>query len=160
MAPLYTGHVEAGGGAFKTRAAHLAACGLERRVGSAGWKSGGWSSDDIEAARRCGNTLNRPWGVRGPTPEQRWAARPVSVDRRALFLATVHQRRETIARAWLERQLASTARADGPGPAPPAVRRSSVDRAAIRQALVELGELTIWRPPITSTHSSAPNGRK
>lgn len=154
--PRYNGSVEAGGGAFKTRAAHLASCGMERRDGSAGW----WSSDDIEAARRCGNTLNRPWGVRGPTPEQRWSARPViTPQRRDLFLATVHQRREAIARAWLERQLASTARADGPGPALPAGRRSSVDRAAIRSALVELGELTIWRPPITSTHSSPQNGR-
>ncbi|MCK6477581.1 MAG: hypothetical protein L6Q35_12205 [Phycisphaerales bacterium] len=121
-----------------------------------------WSSDDIEAARLAfrgaANAFNRPlwgWGVGGPTPDQRWDARtPVCQERRTLFMATVDRFRASIARSWLERH---HARNPGAMHAPdqiPAVQRSSVDRAAIRSALVELGELTVRRPANTSTHST------
>lgn len=69
-------------------------------------------------------------------------------------MATVDRFRASIARSWLERH---HARNPGAMHAPdqiPAVQRSSVDRAAIRSALVELGELTVRRPANTSTHST------
>ena len=34
------------------------------------------SSDHLEASRLCGNALARPWGVNGPTPQERWEQRP------------------------------------------------------------------------------------
>jgi transposase InsO family protein len=151
--PRYNGSVESTGGCLKARAAHIAGC-------SGGGRCGCWSSDDIEAARLAANAFNRPWGVRGPTPDQRWDARPpITPDHRALFVQAVDRFRESIRRSWLGKHLACN---PGASVAPdhfPAGPRSSVDRAAIRSALVELGELTIGRPANTSTHS-APEMRR
>lgn len=149
--PRYNGSVESTGGCLKARAAQIAGC-------SGRWSC--WSSDDIEAARLAANAFNRPWGVGGPTPDQRWDARtPICQERRTLFMATVDRFRASIARSWLERH---HARNPGAMHAPehvPAVQRSSVDRAAIRSALVERGELTIGRPANTSTHSTPKTSR-
>ncbi|MCG3125078.1 MAG: hypothetical protein GIKADHBN_03599 [Phycisphaerales bacterium] len=155
--PRYNGSVESTGGCLKARAAQIAGC--SGQTGSGRWSC--WSSDDIGAARLAfrgaANAFNRPlwgWGVGGPTPDQRWDARtPICQERRTLFMATVDRFRASIARSWLERH---HARNPGAMHAPehvPAVQRSNVDRAAIRSALVERGELTIGRPANTSTHS-------
>lgn len=92
--------------------------------------------------------------MRGPSPDQRWDARPaITPGDRARFVQSVDRFRASIRRSWLEKHLA---RNPGASVAPdrfPAGPRPSVDRAAIRSALVELGELTIGRPANTSTHS-------
>ena len=144
--PRYNGSVESTGGCLKARAAQIAGC-------SGRWSC--WSSDDIEAARLAANAFNRPWGVLGSTPDQRWDARtPICQERRALFMGAVDRFRASITRSWLERHHALNPGAMLAPEHVPAVQRSSVDRAAIRSALVELGELTIGRPANTSTHST------
>jgi hypothetical protein len=95
--PQYNGAIEAGIGALKVRTFHQAL-----RQG----RPGEWALADAEAARQQANALGRPWGARGPTPAQRWAARQaVTPAERAAFAASV---------ACLEEEPAA------PSPAPPA----------------------------------------
>ena len=45
-----------------------------------------WTSDDLEHARQLANTISRPWGPTGPTPEQAWRQRsPITDDERQRF---------------------------------------------------------------------------
>ena len=152
--PRYNGSIESTGGCLKARAAHIAACS---------GRPGCWSSDDIEAARQCANALNRPWGVHGSTPDQRWESRPsIAQADRDRFLHAVERNRQAIVRAWQQPPNPpdpSPAPGQSPGPELPAEQRSSVDRAAIRRTLVESGYLTIRRPADMSTHSPSQNGR-
>jgi hypothetical protein len=64
--PEYNGSCEAGIGSMKTRTHHRAAC----RGGA-----GAWTCDDVEGARLEANRTARPWGPRGPTPEEVWQHR-------------------------------------------------------------------------------------
>ncbi len=68
-------------------------------------------------------------------------------------MQSVDRFRAAIAASWLERQNSLNTGAMHAPDQIPAGPRSSVDRAAIRSALVELGELTVRRPANTSTHS-------
>ena len=64
--PRYNGAVEAGIGQLKTRV-HIIASQHNR--------PGRWSADDLEGARLLANRSLRPWGLNGPTPEERWSNR-------------------------------------------------------------------------------------
>jgi len=141
--PQYNGSVEATGGCVKSRLAELA-----RRQGTGGW----WSSDHLEGARQAANTLNRPWGVTGPTPLERWQQRPrLCGFERFAFAQKVIWMRSHIAAHWAEQR-----RARGLPPVPGCAMhvRSAVDRLSIRQALVALGYLEIRRPATLSTQST------
>jgi transposase InsO family protein len=88
--PQYNGSIEAGIGSLKIRTAEQAA-----RQGRAEQ----WSWDDLEAARLQGNELSRPRGVRGPTPDEMWAARRlVSAEERLRFQTTVACQQEELER--------------------------------------------------------------
>jgi transposase InsO family protein len=137
--PSYNGACEAGIGALKTRTQHLAA--LADRPGL-------WTADDIEAARRMANELNYPNGPNSATPEQLWTARPPMTNQdRAAFGRTV-QRQRTIAREEQHYPLDTDLDFQV---------QASLDRTAIRRALVELGFLTFTRrlitPPLQSQQS-------
>ena len=69
--PPYNGAIEAGFGSAKTRICIEAA-----RHG----RFDHWLLDDVEAARQLANGASRPWGITGPTPEERFSARPPITD--------------------------------------------------------------------------------
>ena len=91
-----------------------------------------WTSADVDQARQLANTLSRPWGHRGASPEEAWqACAPIHADERQLFLATVDlQRLKTLS----ERGLDATQELDRK-------EQASVDRPAISQTLQDLGYL-------------------
>jgi hypothetical protein len=97
-----------------------------------------WTSEDVEQARQLANTLSRPWGHRGPTPEEAWQARATITDEdRQTFL-------ETVARHQLQ------ARADLGLDDKAALDRkdqSRLDRLAVSRALIELDYLQMNRVP-------------
>lgn len=125
--PPYNGAVEAGIGSLKTRAEALA---------SSRGQAGHWTPDDVESARCQANTQARPSGPNGPTPAELFAARQaVSPATRQAFLAT-----------WRALELVERA-ARGFAAATPLDHhdQSSINRVAIRDALVQHGFLFIRR---------------
>jgi hypothetical protein len=140
LTPRYNGSIEATGGQLKTRAALIAqqhACDI-------------WTSDILEAARLEANALNRPWGPSAPTPDERWhQRRPIDGTQRAALAAFIEPRfneiKNSIERERREKGLAKPFTA---------ACRASVARTATRQALEELGYLSIRRPGISSTQSN------
>ena len=78
--PPYNGAIEAGIGQIAHRANHHAALASH---------PGTWSMDDVEAARRQGNALARPFGPDCPTPDEAWQARKTisPLTRRAFQLS-------------------------------------------------------------------------
>jgi transposase InsO family protein len=117
--PRYNGAAEAGIGSLKTR--------TETHATRHG-RPGHWTWDDVAQAQLEANATARPQGPAGPTPEQSWAQRPaLSMAQRQLFQAVVQQHRtEARTEESLPRE----------GPLPSMVERS-IDRRAIRRALVE-----------------------
>jgi putative transposase len=86
--PEYNGACEAGIEAMQVRTYSLAA-----RMG----RIVHWTSDDLEAARQQANEFHRPWGHRGPTRSEVWAARQViTADERAAFAATLARCQEQV----------------------------------------------------------------
>lgn len=129
-----------------------------------------WTSDHVEAARLLANAANRPWGATGPTPDQRWEQRTpahATPNIRELFTQRVESFRRSIAASFLQPPPTTTPHL--PPQLPPhlpcdpprltAGQQSSVDRAATRQALVELGFLIVRSPSLLSTHSPPKNGK-
>jgi transposase InsO family protein len=132
--PQYNGACEATGGWAKRM--------TEDQAILAG-RPGRWMSQDLERARVFRNCLTRPWGHKGPTPEEVWQGhQPVTDDERDEFTTTVNRYRED------ERQRRGATDEAVPGGA----ARASIDRVAIRRALVRHGYLTVKRrletPPI------------
>jgi hypothetical protein len=122
--PRYNGSCEAGIGSMKARTHHEAA-----RAG----RPGEWTCDDAEAARLQANQTARPWGHRGPTPDEAWQGRrPISADERARFSDTA-RRRECEAR--------QEAGCPAGVPLDPMIQ-AAVGRVALRGALVAHGLLT------------------
>jgi transposase InsO family protein len=116
--PRYNGSCEAGIGSMKTRTHHEAT-----RQGH----PGEWSCEDAEAARQQANQTARPWGARGPTPEEAWRGRaPLRPEERAAFAEAVRE---------LEREARQE---QGHPPAGPLgqVALAAVSRVALRRALV------------------------
>jgi len=125
--PQYNGACEAGIGSLKTRAEALAA---------ARGRPGRWTLDDVEHARQQANALSRPFGARGPSPADLFERRCLVTDTvRSSFLATWRnlEQRERSAR--------------GVAPEAPLTHddQSSIDRVAIRDALIQHGFLFIRR---------------
>jgi hypothetical protein len=119
--PAYNGSCESGIRWFKERARHAAS----RRAPDAAW-----SARDLRVAQQGGNETLRPWGWRGPTPAEAFAARaPVPDDDRLFFRATVAR--------YVEEERGRR------GPSLGARSRASAQRAAIRRALVDLDYLEI-----------------
>jgi hypothetical protein len=127
--PRYNGSVEAGIGSLKDRTDGWAA-----RAGHAGQ----WTWDDVAGACEEANTLSRPRGASGPSPDELWSARgTITAEERAAFGAAVDEAR----------------RAPGPGEScadTGAVIRSgrAMARDAIRLALERCGYLHYKRRAI------------
>jgi len=121
--PEYNGACEAGIGSMKARTHHRAA---------QNGHPGEWSCDDVEAARLQANQTARPWGLRGPTPEESWRQRrTIEVEERVAFGSAVNH-------LEAEARYASSVELD----------RSQVEaikRAAIGKALVAQGLLKYRR---------------
>lgn len=80
--PRYNGAIEAGIGTLKER--------TESRAARAG-HPGRWTWDDTSGARLEANTLSKPHGINGPSPEQAWQHRmPILTQERDAFAACVH----------------------------------------------------------------------
>jgi hypothetical protein len=127
--PRYNGSAEAGNGSLKTRTHYQA-------VAHGHWQP---TSDDVAAAQGQLNGTLRPWGDAGPTPRDAWQARkPITPHQRLQF-----QQRVLDSRRDIRRELGL----DEPDLKPKA--RSTVERAAIRRALVSLGYLSVQRRRIT-----------
>ncbi len=92
-----------------------------------------WTQDDLEAARRLTNGISRPWGARGPTPDESWAGRaPITVTQRSAFAQQVTQQRQE---ARVELGLGDNTEWDGDA-------ADEVDRHAMGRALEVCGYLT------------------
>jgi hypothetical protein len=125
--PQYNGACEAAGGWRKKV--------TEDQAILAG-RPGRWTSRDMNRARTFRNCLGRPWGHKGPTPQEVWQGRqPVTDGERDEFTATVNRYRQE------ERIRRGTTDEAVPGGA----ARASIDRVAIRKALVRHGHLTFKR---------------
>ena len=89
-------------------------------------------------ARQLANTLSRPWGHRGPSPEEAWRARaPITEDDRLEFEDTVARHRvQAASDLGLEHMSVSELNRKD---------RARRDRLAISRALVELDQLQLSR---------------
>jgi transposase InsO family protein len=129
--PEYNGAIEAGIGSIKCRAFFPAA-----RRGH----PGEWTCDDIQEAVEEANHTARPFGLRGPTPEAVWnSKKPISEKERRRFQKAYNRHYERECRERGISDLSDVA----------AHQKESVDRIAIRRALVEEGYLVIRRRRIT-----------
>lgn len=155
--PRYNGSQEAGIGALKTRALHIAAA--HGRVDA-------WTCDDVEAARVEGNWQSRPWGRNGPAPIEQWHARtPIPREERERFTAAVAMARQEERQQMIQQLREEQKQRPGWRPAPAAARaaagipnkhqRATVARRAIRRVLVELGYLLVRSDANKSTLMSA-----
>ena len=128
--PSYNGSIEAGIGSLKARtAAHAARHG----------RPGCWTWDDVAAAQLEANATARPRGLRGPTPDEAWAARAsIPTGDRVSFGELVEDHRWTARRELVLPPF---------GPLPVMTERA-VDRIAIRRALVDRGVLLFSRRSI------------
>jgi transposase InsO family protein len=130
--PAYNGALERSNGVLKTYThQHALAEGHPFR----------WTSDDLEHARQLANTISRPWGHRGPTPEEAWQSRePIGAEQREEFRAALlHHRAQANRDLGLDEQQ--------PMSVSDMARR---DRLALGRVLEELGYLTkqrVRRPP-------------
>jgi hypothetical protein len=138
--PRYNGSIEAGIGALKLRTdTHAARHG----------HSGLWTGDDVAAARLESNAYARPRGPHASTPDESWLARSsIRPDQRLSFRHAVEDHRCAV-----RNELGLTPDA---GSVP---TQRSVDRTAIRRALVGLGYLQVSRrlipPPIPRQKAEA-----
>src|SRR5438105_6068682 len=119
--PRYNGSCESGLGWHKRRIADVA----ERDGGI-----GAWTAEEFETMRTRANDVRRPWGWRGQSPSERFAARDwITPGQRADFLAAVAGRRG-------DERTRRDPLCDGR-------HAAAIERAAIRRALVDLGHLEI-----------------
>ena len=129
--PRYNGACEAGSGGLKARTHHVAA-----RNG----RPGRWTTEDVEAARRLADEVQYPRRLRGRTAAEVWQERTALTDEdRRRFRDVVELRRQEIRneqRLPLQEVLGRA-------------RQASLDRRAVRRALVALGVLLFLRNAIT-----------
>jgi hypothetical protein len=131
--PRYNGAIEAGIGAFKTRA-HLEAARHGHPLE--------WNCDDVESARLQANAEARPWGFTQSTPDQAWRQRP-SLSPRDRFAF-----RYTVAQYELELKHEKQGELlEGMPLGPKDI--ASIRRAAICRALIRHGFLYIRRKRFT-----------
>jgi transposase InsO family protein len=97
-----------------------------------------WTSHNVEYAMQLANTLSRPWGHRGPSPEEVWEQRAtITAEEREEFQRTVLRNRPQ-ARGELGLDELLELNRD---------HRARIDRVAVSQGLQELGYLTMYRVP-------------
>jgi hypothetical protein len=128
--PQYNGSCEATGGSQKNTTDDQAAlAGHPRR----------WTYEDLQRARNIRNRLGRPWGHRGPTPEEAWRQRLVTATQRRQLQATVnrYKKEELAQRGIPDEALLSDA------------AQASIDRVAISRALRQHGYLRVMRRLVT-----------
>jgi hypothetical protein len=126
--PSYNGALERSNGVLKTYThQHALAEGHPFR----------WTSDDLQRALELANTISRPWGHRGPTPEEAWQARdPITVEQRVEFtVAVTRHRAQACQDLGLDESEGALASSD----------QARRDRLALRRTLEELGYLTMQR---------------
>ena len=126
--PSYNGALERSNGVLKTYThQHALAEGHPFR----------WTSDDLQHAMQLANTISRPWGHRGPTPEEAWQARePISIQQRVDFHgALARHRAEACQDLGLDEHEWQLTRRD----------QARRDRLAISRVLQDLGYLTMKR---------------
>jgi len=93
-----------------------------------------WTTADLEQAREQANSLSRPWGHDGPTPDEAWFARePITAAERAEFAA----------RLAVERPRAAADVGFHPPLALSHELRAHIDRLALQRTLEQTGNLTI-----------------
>jgi transposase InsO family protein len=125
--PKYNGSAESGIGSLKTR--------TEVQATHHG-RPGQWTCADAATAREQANATCRPRGTQGPTAVVLWQTRTtITTDERQRFLTAIQSRR-------LEARHEANKTVDQL--LPPGETRS-LDRKAIRRALVELGYLVFRR---------------
>jgi hypothetical protein len=132
--PQYNGSCEAAGGSHKKTTNDQAALAAH---------PGRWTREDLHRARMIRNRLGRPWGHRGPTPEQVWQTRqPMTPTQRSRLTTTVDRYRQE---ERTQRGIPDKAVLGG-------AAQASVDRVAISRALKQHGYLSVTRrlvnPPI------------
>ena len=131
--PRYNGAIEAGIGAFKTRA-HLEAARHGHPLE--------WNCNDVESARLQANEESRPWGFDQNTPDIAWIERaPVSPLDRTAFRHTVQLCEQEL------RQDKQHELLEGIPLGPKDL--ASVRRVAICRALIKHGLLSIRRKRFT-----------
>jgi hypothetical protein len=129
--PSYNGSCEAGIGSMKARTHHHAA-----RAG----RPVEWTCDDAEAARLEANQTARPWGHRGPTPDEAWQERrPIAAHEREALSEEVRRR---------EREARQEQGYPVDGALEP-VAIAAVRRLALRRALVAQGLLSVIAGALT-----------
>lgn len=129
--PQYNGSCEAANGSQKKTTNDQAA--LADRPGR-------WTSNDLRQARMIRNRLGRPWGHRGPTPEDVWQSRqPITSTQRSRLNATVDRYREE---ERTRRGIPEEAVLGG-------AAQASVDRVAISRGLKQHGYLSVTRRLVT-----------
>jgi hypothetical protein len=131
--PRYNGAIEAGIGAFKTRA-HLEAARHGHPLE--------WNCNDVESARLQANAESKPWGFSEHSPDTAWRARPFLSPRdRSAFIHAVSLYDAEL-RHEKQRDLL-----EGLPLGPKDI--ASIRRAAICRALVNHGFLSIRRKRFT-----------
>jgi len=100
-----------------------------------------WTSDDLEHARHLANTISRPWGPTGPTPEEAWQKRsPITDAQRQQFQRAFTEARIEAANDLGFDRVETLRIAD----------RARLDRLALSRTLARLEYLTmkrVTRPP-------------
>lgn len=125
--PQYNGALERSNGVLKTYThQHAIGAGHPFR----------WTSDDVDQARQLANTISRPWGAGGPSPEQAFQLRaPIADQDRQTFVAALEHHRQWAAHEMALNLVVELSSED----------RARRDRLAISTALQELGYLTLER---------------
>jgi hypothetical protein len=131
LTPQYNGSCEAANGSQKK---------ITHDQAALSGHPGRWASEDLRRARLIRNRLGRPWGHRGPTPEQAWQTRrPITAVERSKLNTTVDRYREEerTQRGIPDEAVLSNA------------AQASVDRVAIGRGLKQHGYLRVTRRLVT-----------
>jgi transposase InsO family protein len=125
--PKYNGACERGNGTLRTFTDEAAVLAGRRGV---------WLSTDLEQACDLHNEVHRPERLQGRTSADLWRERiPVGASEREEFLTAVELQRRTVLSQWGRPPDEALSRAG----------RAALDRIAVRNALCDLGYLTIKR---------------
>jgi len=135
--PEYNGSCEAGIGALKTRAHHLAALrGFPAE----------WTCCDVETARVMANQTARPNGHKGPTPDEAWVQRqPITSEERGAFLELVRR----LEKEELQKALdvaRESGKLHGAGRFEVIITRRAVRRALMESGILVIGRTRIRQP--------------
>jgi transposase InsO family protein len=92
-----------------------------------------WTAKDLDAARDLANTVTRPWGHQGPSPDQAWQQRePITGQQRNEFARELESQRDVACT-----ELGFPARENRTP-----IQQDRIERLAISQTLERLGYVT------------------